>query len=60
MDIMRQILRLFTHELVDKPDGESRGNESQDGAYDLVEDFSLAFSIHGAVASIRSTIIATD
>jgi hypothetical protein len=60
MDTMRKILRLFTHELVDKPDGESRSDESQDSAYDLVEDFSLAFSIHGAVASIRSTIFATD
>ena len=60
MDIMRQTLRLIAHELVDQPNGESRSDESQDRAYDLVEDFSLAFSIHGAVASIRSTIIATD
>ena len=54
------ILRLVTHELVDKPDGQSRSDEGQYGDYDLVEDFSLALSIHGAVASIRSKIVATD
>jgi hypothetical protein len=60
MATMLQILRLVTHELVDKPHGESRSNQGQNGAYDLMEDFSLAFSIHGAVASIRSRIVTTD
>jgi hypothetical protein len=49
-----QMLRVLTHKLVYEPHRHASSDERKDRAYDLVEDFSLTFRIHGAVASICS------
>lgn len=52
MGTTQKMLRLFTHELIHDPHCESCRNKCEHGAHNLMEDFSLTFRIHGAVASM--------